>query len=160
MRALARSQPKGELTMEPITRRTFARTSAVLAGSAALCGGAAAASASEAQAITYADTIAWDGTYDVVVIGFGLAGAVAARCAADAGAQVLLCDAAPEGQEGGSTRFAVQMVCSGVNPDNMFAYFKALAQKFDVDNKTLRIYTDGMCNNTRVLRLHGSRRPP
>lgn len=58
MRALARSQPKGELTMEPITRRTFARTSAVLAGSAALCGGAAAASASEAQAITYADTIA------------------------------------------------------------------------------------------------------
>lgn len=95
-----------------------------------------------------------------MVIGFGLAGAVAARCAADAGAQVLLCDAAPEGQEGGSTRFAVQMVCSGVNPDNMFAYFKALAQKFDVDNKTLRIYTDGMCNNTRVLRLHGSRRPP
>ena len=94
--------------MEPIARRNFTHVSAALAGSAALCGGAAVAAASEAQTVTYADTIAWDGTYDVVVIGFGLAGAVAARCAADAGAQVLLCDAAPEGQEGGNSRFCGQ----------------------------------------------------
>ena len=140
-----------------LTRRSLIAGSAAVAATGV--SGASLARADETST-SFATTIPWDVDYDVVVIGFGLAGAVAARCAADAGAQVLLCDAAPEGQEGGSTRFAVQMVCSGVNPDNMFAYFKALAQKFDVDNKTLRIYTDGMCNNTRVLRLHGSRRPP
>lgn len=43
----------------------------------------------------------WDSTYDVVVIGFGAAGATAARFAADNGAKVLLTDAAPEGHEGG-----------------------------------------------------------
>lgn len=32
---------------------------------------------------TYADTIPWDGQYDVVVVGFGGAGAVAAKTAAD-----------------------------------------------------------------------------
>ena len=39
---------------------------------------------------TYADTIAWDGMYDVVVIGYGSAGANAAIAAADAGAIVLM----------------------------------------------------------------------
>lgn len=46
---------------------------------------------------TFADTIAWDGEYDVVVIGFGGAGAVSACYAADAGAKVLLIDKAPQG---------------------------------------------------------------
>lgn len=38
----------------------------------------------------------WDAEYDVVVLGFGGAGATAARFAADEGAKVLLVDAAPE----------------------------------------------------------------
>ena len=49
---------------------------------------------------TYADTIAWDGEYDVIVVGFGGAGASAAIAAADAGAEVLLTEKAPEGHEG------------------------------------------------------------
>ena len=38
---------------------------------------------STATNYTYADTIAWDGQYDVVVIGFGGAGATAATTAAN-----------------------------------------------------------------------------
>ncbi|MCT7876047.1 MAG: FAD-binding protein, partial [Lactobacillus iners] len=37
----------------------------------------------------------WDADYDVIVLGFGGAGATAARFAADNGAKVLLVDAAP-----------------------------------------------------------------
>lgn len=48
----------------------------------------------------------WDAEYDVVVLGFGGAGATAARFAADEGAKVLLVDAAPEGNEGGNTRYS------------------------------------------------------
>ena len=59
---------------------------------------------------TFADTIAWDGEYDVVVIGFGGAGAVSACYAADAGAKVLLIDKAPQGMEGGNTRFCGQLL--------------------------------------------------
>ena len=40
-----------------------------------------------AESYTYADTVAWDGQYDVVVIGFGGAGAVASSTAADDGAR-------------------------------------------------------------------------
>lgn len=44
--------------------------------------------------------VKWDYQYDTVVIGFGGAGATAARFAADAHAKVLLTDAAPNGHEG------------------------------------------------------------
>lgn len=37
----------------------------------------------------------WDACYDVAVLGFGGAGATAARFAADKGAKVLLVDSAP-----------------------------------------------------------------
>lgn len=55
----------------------------------------------------------WDAVYDVAVLGFGGAGATAARFAADNGAKVLLVDSAPEGHEGGNTRYAGQMVGAG-----------------------------------------------
>ena len=57
-----------------------------------------------AGSITTAMTIEWDGAYDVIVIGFGGAGAVAAKNAAEAGAKVLIVEKAPEGHEGGNTR--------------------------------------------------------
>ena len=41
---------------------------------------------------TQAPVIDWKGNYDVVVLGFGGAGATAARFAADNGAKVLIAD--------------------------------------------------------------------
>lgn len=57
-----------------------------------------------------ANDVQWNAQYDVVVVGFGGAGATAARFAADAGAYVLLVDTAPLGREGGNTRYASQHV--------------------------------------------------
>ncbi|MEG0505160.1 MAG: twin-arginine translocation signal domain-containing protein, partial [Raoultibacter sp.] len=62
---------------------------------------------------TYSDTIAWDGEYDVVIMGFGGAGAVTAHYAAKSGAKVLLVYVAPEGHEGGNTRYCGQFVAFG-----------------------------------------------
>ncbi|HPX00412.1 MAG TPA: FAD-binding protein, partial [Sedimentibacter sp.] len=56
--------------------------------------------------------IDWHGEYDVVVVGYGGAGATASIEAADQGAKVLLIEKAPKGEEGGNTRFALQAVLS------------------------------------------------
>lgn len=45
----------------------------------------------------YTPSTRWDAQFDVIVVGFGGAGAGAARFAADNGAHVLLIDSAPEG---------------------------------------------------------------
>ena len=46
----------------------------------------------------------WDKEADVVIVGFGGAGAAAAITAHDLGAKVLMLEKAPEGEEGGNTR--------------------------------------------------------
>lgn len=48
-------------------------------------------------------SVEWDEETDVVVVGFGGAGASAAIAASDAGANVIVLEKAPEGQEGGNT---------------------------------------------------------
>lgn len=44
----------------------------------------------------------WASEYDVIVVGYGYAGATAAITARDAGAKVLLLEKAPERDKGGS----------------------------------------------------------
>lgn len=92
---------------------------------------------------TYADTIAWDGQYDVVVVGFGGAGATAAATAADEGANVLLLEKAPEGEEGGNTRVAGQLFVYG-NEDEEATYehYQALMGGHDIPEAMLRTYTN------------------
>ena len=69
-----------------LSRRNFVAGAAL--GSAAL---ATTASVALADAQADGDT-AWDASYDVVVLGIGFAGMVAAMSAADAGATVLLAE--------------------------------------------------------------------
>ena len=49
--------------------------------------------------LIYDSILKWNAVYDVILVGFG--GAGAARFAADNNAHVLLIDEAPEGHEGG-----------------------------------------------------------
>uniref|UniRef100_UPI00403EFCB8 FAD-binding protein n=1 Tax=Lentilactobacillus hilgardii TaxID=1588 RepID=UPI00403EFCB8 len=86
----------------------------------------------------------WAATYDVIVIGFGAAGATAARFAADKGAKVLLTDVAPEGHEGGNTRYAGQVVLTGYDFDKMKQYFKQLFGPIKIDEKMLDTYVHGL----------------
>lgn len=142
------------------TRRSLVKGAAAGLGFAALASGTAASGAfAEETSYTFADTIAWNAEYDVVVVGFGGAGAVASIYAADAGARVLLCDVAPQGKEGGNTRFAAQMVCSGEDPDMMFEYYKGLAWEFEIDEEAMRAYTDGMCQMPELFAYMGVDEP-
>lgn len=86
----------------------------------------------------------WDATYDVVVLGFGGAGATAARFAADAGAKVLLVDAAPEGHEGGNTRYAGQVIGSATDFDQMKNYYQQLTYPLELDEEIIDAYVEGM----------------
>lgn len=118
-------------------KKTFAWMLLVAMCMSLFCGCASA------QALTYADTIAWDGEYDVVVAGFGGAGGTAAAAAADEGAKVLLVEKAPEGSEGGNTRICGQMFVYGHEDEEAtYNYYRALGQTKEVPETLLRVYTD------------------
>ena len=116
-----------------------------------------AASASEepggtAADYTYADTIAWDGQYDVVVVGFGGAGTVASATAADEGAKVLLVEKAPEGHEGGNTRVCGQMFAYGAeDEEGTYEYYQALAGGHHIPEELLRVYTKNVAHMYDVM---------
>ena len=95
--------------------------------------------------------IAWDGEYDVVVIGFGGAGAVSACYAADAGAKVLI-DKAPQGMEGGNTRFCGQIILNSDDKEAMLAYNKAMAGDFEIDEELFDVYAEGLTQTKTMLR--------
>ena len=90
----------------------------------------AAAPVSTEKGADFADTVAWNMTYDVVVAGYGAAGATAAISASDAGASVLLLEKAPKGAEGGNSKFAGQDVMGPTTYEGGLAYYKALRGMF------------------------------
>lgn len=88
---------------------------------------------SGAEEYDFESTIAWsEESYDVVVIGFGLAGATAAITAADLGAKVLLTEKAPEGHEGGNSKYAGQVIISPLpeSHDEFMSYYLSMANDY------------------------------
>ena len=68
-----------------MNRRAFLRDAACVgAAGAGVLATAKSAKADEGAEVTFADTVAWNAEYDVVVVGFGGAGGVASVYAADA----------------------------------------------------------------------------
>ena len=133
--------------MNKLSRRDFLKDAAAgalgLAGMS-LLGGCQTSTSSAAGDYTYAETIAWDGQYDVVVVGFGGAGATAAHYAAASGANVLIADAAPKGHEGGNTRYAQQFIVCGDNPEKLQTYYHELAGGLEYDEEVIKVYTENM----------------
>lgn len=125
-----------------INRRTFLASAAGAAAVAAATGAGIATSANATEAS--GTPTAWDATYDVIVIGYGVAGGTAARHAADAGASVLLVDGAPDGAEGGNSKFAKQLLASGHDVESALTYLKALNAGFEVDEDVLRTFAENM----------------
>ncbi len=105
-----------------------------------------------ATGFTYAETIAWDGQYDVVVAGFGGSGSIAAKNAADAGAKVLIVEKAPEGGEGGNTRFCGQLFAYG-NEDYeaTMSYYKALQGNHPVPEAMLEVFVQNVAHMYDVV---------
>ena len=95
-------------------------------------------------------TVAWDAEYDVIVIGFGAAGATASVTAADAGAKVLLLEKAPEALAGGNSRVCMQWMgyVAPEDHDKAVAYMKALRGDFlTPSDAIIESYISGLSQN-------------
>lgn len=115
-----------------LSRRSFvgAAGGAVVLGLAA-AGGASADEAGSTVMYSHVDAIDWDDEYDVVVIGYGGAGSVAAITAHEAGAKVLITDKAPLSDVGGNTRYAEQYMFMPDSYETGVAYYTAMSTGFD-----------------------------
>lgn len=123
-----------------LSRRSFLKGVAAGAVGAGLMGTTAIAAS--------ADDIQWDETYDVVVLGFGAAGATAAITAADDGAKVLICDKAPVGSEGGNSKRSGQGIMGTDDHEQLAMYLKALMGKFtNWNEKMVDVYAIGAQEN-------------
>lgn len=85
----------------------------------------------------YNSALKWDAVYDVVVVGFGGAGASAARFAADNGSRVLLIDSAPKESAGGNTRYAGGAFAWGQDFDKLKNYYQQTYYPFGYDEQAL-----------------------
>lgn len=136
---------------EKLSRRAF------LCGTGAAVGATmmtvASALASETEGATF------DESYDVVVVGFGFAGSVSATYAADAGAHVLLVDVAPEGEEGGNSRFCAQIAVTGTDQQKLYDYYVGLGGHMNQDLELLEAYTAGMLETPDIMRRMGAEEP-
>lgn len=114
-----------------MSRRNFvgAAGGAVALGLAA--GGMASAQTANTVLYSHADAIDWDAEFDVVVIGYGGAGSVAAITAHEAGARVLITDKAPLSDVGGNTRYCEQYMFMPDSYETGMAYYMAMSTGFD-----------------------------
>jgi succinate dehydrogenase/fumarate reductase flavoprotein subunit len=93
----------------------------------------------------------WDTEADVVVVGLGAAGVAASVTAHDLGAEVVILEKAPEGQEGGNTRVAGQGYLNTSNAEEAGAYLTALCGPFTVPAPMIQVWADEMCRNNDWL---------
>lgn len=95
----------------------------------------------------------WDEEAEVVVVGYGFAGATAAMAAHDAGAKVLLLEKAPEIHKGGNSRVSANIVFWPDDVDKGKAYFRAMAGPFmdDIPEEMLDVWAKEMFANRAWL---------
>lgn len=98
--------------------------------------------------------INWKAAYDVVVLGFGGAGATAARFAADNGAKALIADIAPYGHEGGNTRYSAQLIGTGYNHDELKKYYLGLTHPMDLPDDMVETFVNGMLHTREYVKKY------
>jgi hypothetical protein len=89
----------------------------------------------------------WDKEADVVVVGFGGAGAAAAITAHDLGARVLMLEKAPAGEHGGNTRVAGQGYLQIYDVEKAITYLNALCGPFTVPQPMVRAWAEEVSRN-------------
>src|SRR5215469_5221831 len=93
----------------------------------------------------------WDVEADVVVVGFGAAGMAASVTAFEQGAQVVILEKAPEGQEGGNTRVAGQGYLNTSSASSAIRYLTALCGPYAVPEAMVKVWAEEMCQNNAWL---------
>ena len=95
----------------------------------------------------------WDKEADVVVVGFGGAGASAAITAQDSGASVLIVEKAPKGEEGGNTRVAGQGYLNAEPRQDAIEYFNALCGPFTVAEDVVQAWAAEIGQNLSLIHI-------
>ena len=93
----------------------------------------------------------WDAEADIVVVGYGGAGAATAVTASELGASVILLDKAPKGEEGGNTRVAAQGYLNTSNAESAAAYLHAMCGPYTVPQDMVAVWADEMGKNNDWL---------
>lgn len=145
--------------MEKISRSSFLKGAAGALGVGALglmtgCGQSASSTTATQNTTpaTIAESIRWDAEYDVVVMGIGFAGCVAAKTAADEGANVVIVEKCSEGESGGNSKVCGQMFAYG--HEDVAAtkkYYQALAGGREIDEEVLDVMSEGVANLAGTL---------
>jgi len=89
----------------------------------------------------------WDKEADIVVVGFGGAGAASAITAHDLGAKVLILEKAPEGEEGGNTRVAGQGYLQVSDVGKAVTYLNAMCGQYPVPQEMARAWAEELSKN-------------
>lgn len=98
----------------------------------------------------------WDAQADLIVVGYGGAGAATALTAHEAGASVILLEKAPRGEEGGNTRVAAQGYLNTSSADKARTYLNALCGPYAVPSAMVDVWAEEMCrNNDWFARMGG-----
>lgn len=101
--------------------------------------------------------IDWDAEYDVIVVGFGAAGAAASITAAQAGAKVLLLEKAPEGYAGGNSAVCMQWAAMADDKELAMTYMKSMREGFETPtDEMIKVYVDGIAQNEQWLKDLGA----
>lgn len=149
--------------MEKISRKSFVKGALGLGAVGILAGCASGASSTAASAsstaapaekkeFTFADTVRWDAQYDVVVMGMGAAGMVAAKTAADNGAKVVIVEKCEEGKAGGNTKVCGQLFAyANGDKDAAKSYYTALAGGRDIEPEIIDAISEGVANMADIL---------
>ena len=149
--------------MEKISRKSFVKGALGLGAVGILAGCASSASSTAASAsstaapaekkeFTFADTVRWDAQYDVVVMGMGAAGMVAAKTAADNGAKVVIVEKCEEGKAGGNTKVCGQLFAyANRDKDAAKSYYTALAGGRDIEPEIIDAISEGVANMADIL---------
>ncbi|MFC1918395.1 FAD-dependent oxidoreductase [Chloroflexota bacterium] len=99
----------------------------------------------------------WDRDTDVIVVGYGAAGAATAITAYDEGAEVLILEKAPEGEEGGNSRVAVGGWFTPTPVSRAISYFNALCGAYSVPEEMVKVWAEEMGENKDwVISLGGN----
>jgi succinate dehydrogenase/fumarate reductase flavoprotein subunit len=148
-----------------ISRKDFVKGAAALAGAGALVSCGPAATPAPAETPEPCPTCppaaectpcavpgvpeTWDEEADVVIVGYGGAGAVAAVTAHDAGAKVLLLEKAPQGKEGGNTRVSGNVWFCPTNVDDAVKYLTAMGggMGFPIPADMIQAWAEKMVDN-------------
>ena len=142
-----------------ITRRNFVKASAIGLGTTAFLGAgtpfAKAGIGKDSQQASVPTR--WDYVTDVVVVGYGLAGAVAALSAREAGAEVIVLEKMSYKQSGGNSKVSGNMVFIPGNVEDGKAFYRGMCARNmdDITDELVDTWAKEMVANKEWLSSFG-----